>query len=120
MNGSSHGSSLIALCFRLMLQGLLPDSIYEICEPLPGHFTQGASNYRIVETEGEILRHWLTRNSIMTVLHIYFLAPIYQLGVDRAFMTGQILMNAGLPSEDGSILSIFIPSSLITLLSHYS
>jgi len=36
-----------------MLQGLQPDSIYEICEPLPGNFTQGAGNYRIIETEGQ-------------------------------------------------------------------
>ena len=36
-----------------MLQGLQPDSIYEICEPLPGNFTQGAGNYRIIETEGD-------------------------------------------------------------------
>jgi hypothetical protein len=39
---------------RLMLQGLLPDAIYEIYEPLPSHLTQSTGSYRIVESVGLI------------------------------------------------------------------
>ena len=38
---------------RLALQGLLPDAIYEIGEPLPNNVCQSSGNLRIVETEGK-------------------------------------------------------------------
>jgi hypothetical protein len=48
--GSDHWSSLVP---RLMLQGLLPDAIYEVFEPLPSHFIQSTGSYRIVESDGD-------------------------------------------------------------------
>lgn len=69
---SDHWSNLAP---RLMLQGLLPDSIYEITEPLPNNMTQSAGNLRITETE----------------------ISIYQLGASRVRLSGDVLMFAGLP-----------------------
>jgi hypothetical protein len=70
-------SRLIWLSFRLSLQGLDPNFDYEITEPLPNNVTQAQGTLMIIETT----------------------APVYQLGVPSAVLSGSILMTAGLPSK---------------------
>jgi len=69
---SDHWSNLVP---RLQLQGLINDAEYEITEPVPNNVTQAKANLMIIETE----------------------APVYQLGANKVCLTGQLLMNAGLP-----------------------
>lgn len=69
---SDHWSNLAP---RLLLQGLQADSIYEVTEPLPNNMTQSTGNLRVTETE----------------------VPIYQLGISRVCLSGDVLMSAGLP-----------------------
>jgi hypothetical protein len=69
---SDHWSNLVP---RLMLRGLRPDAEYEVSEPLPNNVQQQADNLKIIETIG----------------------PVYQLGYQTVFFTGEILMSAGLP-----------------------
>eukprot|EP01039_Chlorochromonas_danica_P006764 gene6764-7474_t len=69
---SDHWSNLVP---RLQLQGLIPDAIYEVCEPFPNNLTQSAGTLMLIESE----------------------VPIYQLGVSSVCLNGQILMSAGLP-----------------------
>ncbi len=47
---SDHWSNLVP---RLQLQGLEPDTEYEVSEPLPNNITQASGNLMIIETEGE-------------------------------------------------------------------
>jgi len=97
---SDHWSNIVP---RLMLQGLDPDTEYEITEPAPNNLTQSNGNYLIIETE----------------------VPVYQLGVSSVVLTGDILMNAGLPvrfySLDDSVvfvlrksLGIASPASVVS------
>jgi hypothetical protein len=61
---------------RLALQGLIPDAIYEVGEPLPNNVCQNSVGaFQIIETE----------------------YPLYQLGFSTVHLTGDILMSAGLP-----------------------
>ena len=69
---SDHWSNLVP---RLMLQGLNPDTVYEVSEPLPNNMTQRMDNFMVIESD----------------------QPVYQLGVSSVPMTGNILMKAGLP-----------------------
>jgi hypothetical protein len=46
---SDHWSNLVP---RLMLQGLIPDAEYEVCEPLPDNVIQNTGNLMIIECEG--------------------------------------------------------------------
>eukprot|EP01039_Chlorochromonas_danica_P002520 gene2520-2760_t len=69
---SDHWSNLVP---RLQLQGLQPDSEYEVVERHPSSLTQSSGTLMIIESE----------------------VPAYQLGVSVAYLTGDILMNAGLP-----------------------
>ena len=50
---SDHWSNLVP---RLQLQGLEPDTEYEVSEPLPNNITQASGNLMIIETEGG---YWL-------------------------------------------------------------
>ena len=68
---SDHWSNIVP---RLLLQGLLPNAVYEISEPMPNNVAQAQGNLRIVETEAR-----------------------YQLGRPAVCLTGQTLMHAGLP-----------------------
>ena len=58
-----------------MLRGLDPKIEYEVTEPLPNNIAQQAGNFKIVEME----------------------TSIYQLGYDSVTLSGDHLMNAGLP-----------------------
>ena len=69
---SDHWSNLVP---RLLLQGLLPDEVYEITEPIPNNMAQSTGNLRITELE----------------------VPVYQLGYNSVRLSGEILMSAGLP-----------------------
>ena len=69
---SDHWSNLVP---RLQLKGLLPDGVYEIKEPLPNNLIQQSGNLRIIESEFDT----------------------YQMGYSSIFLTGDILMNAGMP-----------------------
>ena len=69
---SDHWSNLVP---RLLLQGLLPDDVYEITEPIPNNMAQSTGNLRITELE----------------------VPVYQLGYNSVRLSGEILMSAGLP-----------------------
>ena len=69
---SDHWSNLVP---RLMLRGLDPKIEYEVTEPLPNNIAQQAGNFKIVEME----------------------TSIYQLGYDSVTLSGDHLMNAGLP-----------------------
>jgi len=68
---SDHWSNIVP---RLLLQGLLPNAVYEVSEPMPNNVAQAQGNLRIVETEAR-----------------------YQLGRATVCLTGQTLMHAGLP-----------------------
>lgn len=69
---SDHWSNLVP---PLKLQGLSPDGIYSVVEPLPNNVCQSQSNLRILEMP----------------------TPLYQLGHPTVYLTGEILMQAGLP-----------------------
>ena len=69
---SDHWSNLVP---PLKLQGLSPDGIYSVVEPLPNNVCQSQSNLRILEMP----------------------TPLYQLGHPTIYLTGEILMQAGLP-----------------------
>lgn len=70
--GSDHWSNVVP---RLCLQGLDPETQYEVTEPLPNNLAQQSGNLMIIETE----------------------VPVYQLGYRSVTLSGSILMNAGLP-----------------------
>lgn len=82
---SDHWSNLVP---RLQLKGLLPDGVYEVREPLPNNLIQQSGNLRIVEAE----------------------FATYQLGYSSIFLTGDILMKAGMPVKfytlDDSVMFI--------------
>lgn len=60
----------------MALQGLIPDAIYEVGEPLPNNVCQNSvGGFQIIESE----------------------FPLYQLGFSTVRLTGDILMSAGLP-----------------------
>ncbi len=69
---SDHWSNFVP---RLYPQGLDCSIIYEVSEPLPNNLTQNATNLRIQETS----------------------RAVFQLGRDKVYMSGDILMSAGLP-----------------------
>lgn len=47
---------------------------------------------------------------------MFLIVPVYQLGVDKVCLTGEILMSAGLPGYTFSVLSLI----LLLLLTHTS
>ena len=61
----------------MQLKGLLPNAEYEVTELLPNNLTQQSGNLRIIETE----------------------VSVYQLGYSSIILTGEILMQAGLPGK---------------------
>jgi hypothetical protein len=106
---SDHWSNLVP---RLQLQGLINDAEYEITEPVPNNVTQAKANLMIIETEGTAGRGCIhTHSSIISyhtchigswliILYHIMSAPVYQLGANKVCLTGQLLMNAGLPGID--------------------
>jgi hypothetical protein len=90
---SDHWSNLVP---RLLLKGLNPDVVYDVTEPLPNNLVQQIGNLRIIESEFDT----------------------FQLGYPTIRLTGDILMQAGLPVKfytlDDSVLFILkvVPSQL--------
>ena len=98
---SDHWSNLVP---RLMLQGLIPDAEYEVCEPLPDNVIQNTGNLMIIESEGLYIYTLIIAAKFLVydLKNIYLhkiIAPVYQLGYPSVVFTGDILMNAGLPSK---------------------
>lgn len=62
-----HWNNLIP---RLVLQGLDPEAVYEVSEPMPSNITQSTGMYMIIETEGKIDYHFFKHN-FMLENHFY-------------------------------------------------
>jgi hypothetical protein len=86
---SDHWNNLVP---RLHLRGLLPDAEYEVTEPFPNDIAQSAGNFMLIESGGP-------SSILVLLLSNLLLVPVYQLGVSTVALTGDILMNAGLPGK---------------------
>jgi len=91
---SDHWSNLAP---RLHLQGLIPTAEYEVSEPIPNNISQQSGNNRIIESD----------------------IRVYQLGRPTVMLTGDILMNIGLPikffSLDDSVMFLLRMKTIATL-----
>jgi len=87
---SDHWNNLAP---RLTLRGLIPEAEYDITEPYPNDITQQAGNFMLIESD----------------------VPIYQLGRSDVVLTGETLMNAGLPvrfyTPDDSVVFVLTRTS---------
>jgi hypothetical protein len=99
---SDHWNTLVP---RLFLKGLNPHVEYELSEPFPNNITQSAGSYMLIESESKLpLKSSVSFVFLIPLFYVYRpsfcgLVPVYQLGVDKVILTGNILMSAGLPSK---------------------
>jgi hypothetical protein len=96
---SDHWNNLAP---RLTLRGLIPDAEYDITEPYPNDITQQAGNFMLIESDGKSFYSFIIDihfHSISLIYNYQYLVPIYQLGRSDVVLTGETLMNAGLPGK---------------------